>query len=115
MTTRSDEAEALLARLHNNHVHKFVARSDEELRAHIAAAIDAARVPSERGKHREKVNSEVDLGDDDGPDILDLEESAPAPAPADGLKTPSQAARRLGISYQSAHFAASLAAASFGT
>jgi hypothetical protein len=38
MTPRSDEAEALLARLHNNHVHKFVARSDEELHAHIAAA-----------------------------------------------------------------------------
>jgi hypothetical protein len=74
MTTRSDEAEALHARIHNNHVHKFVARSDEELRAHIAAAIDAARVPWERGNalRRDKAAS---CGDDDD-DLV-----APAPVP----------------------------------
>jgi hypothetical protein len=33
----------LLARLHNNHVHKFVARSGAEFRAYIEAEIAAAR------------------------------------------------------------------------
>jgi hypothetical protein len=64
MTPRSDEAEALLARLHNNHVHKFVARSDEELHAHIAAAIDAARVPWERGDALRR-DIAASCGDDD--------------------------------------------------
>lgn len=74
-------------------------KADEDaLRARIEAAIEAARVPWEKDKHREKVNSEGDLGDDDGPDILALNEPAPSPAPADGLKTSAQAARRLGIS-----------------
>jgi NAD(P)H-dependent flavin oxidoreductase YrpB (nitropropane dioxygenase family) len=74
MTPRSDEAEALLARLHNNHVHKFVARSDEELRAHIAAAIEAARVPWERDDALRR-DIAASCGDDDD-DLV-----APAPVP----------------------------------
>jgi excisionase family DNA binding protein len=83
---------ALLARLHNNHV----SRTDDELRAHIAAAIDAARVPYARGN---ALRLDVACGDDDDDELA---EPAPQPAlppsPADGLKTPAQAARRLGIS-----------------
>jgi excisionase family DNA binding protein len=63
-------------------------------RARIAAAIDAAREPYARGALRLDV-----AGDNDD----ELVEPVPVPAalqpaPADGLKTPSQAARRLGIS-----------------
>jgi hypothetical protein len=41
MTTRDEEA--LLARLHNDHVHKFVVRTEDKLREHFAGAIEAAR------------------------------------------------------------------------
>jgi excisionase family DNA binding protein len=94
MTTRSDEA--LLVRLTRklqDGVKPYQLPSDE-FHAHIAAAIDAARVPSERGKDR--------TGDVDEPNDDELVEPvpvpAPAPTPADGLKTPEQAARRLGVS-----------------
>src|ERR1700730_6674990 len=81
----------LLARLQNNHIiHNFVPRTDAEVRANIAAAIDAIREPWDRGPVR------FDTGDD-GDELVEPV-PVPAPAPADGLKTPSQAARRLGIS-----------------
>jgi hypothetical protein len=35
--------EALLTRLHDNHVHKFVVRTEDKLREHFAGAIAAAR------------------------------------------------------------------------
>jgi excisionase family DNA binding protein len=69
----------------------FVPRTESELRAHIAAAIDAARVPYGRGN---ALRLDIACVEDDE----ELVEPAPAPALADGLKTPSQAARRLGIS-----------------
>jgi excisionase family DNA binding protein len=93
----------LLARLRNNPPPWFAGLSDDEFRARIEAAIDAARVPSERGKHREKVNfasseSEVDTGDDDDELVEPAPQAAALPSPTDGLKTPKQAARRLGVS-----------------
>jgi len=78
---------ALLARLHNNHVHKFVVRTEDKLREHFAGAIEAARA---RGL---APVFDFEPGDDDD----ELIEPAPAPAappfPTDGLKTPAQAAR----------------------
>lgn len=79
----------LLARLqlHSTAKRKFVAPSEAE----IEAEIEAARVPWERGKHH---TGDVDEPNDDD----ELVEAVRAPAPADGLRTPVQAARRLGIS-----------------
>jgi hypothetical protein len=37
------DGEALLARLHNDHVHKFVVRTEDKLREHFAGEIAAAR------------------------------------------------------------------------
>ena len=37
------DGEALLARLHNDHVHKFVVRTGDKLREHFAGEIAAAR------------------------------------------------------------------------
>jgi hypothetical protein len=70
MTTQSDEAEALLARLHNDHVHKFVVRTEDKLREHFAGAIEAARA---RGL---APVFDFEPGDDDD----ELVEPAPAPA-----------------------------------
>jgi excisionase family DNA binding protein len=72
----------------------FAGLSDGEFHAQIAARIDAWRVPWERGKDR--------TGIVDEPDDEELVEPPvppqPEPAPADSLKTPAQAARRLNIS-----------------
>jgi excisionase family DNA binding protein len=88
-----DTSAALAKRLQHNHTVSIIPRrTPAELGAHIAAAIAAARVPWARGPVR------------DGPGLLDDDEelvehvTVPAPVPADGLKTPSQAARRLGVS-----------------
>jgi hypothetical protein len=56
-------------------VHKFVARSEDEWRTHISAAIEAARVPWERGKDRSG-----DVEPDDEDDEL-VEPVVPVPAP----------------------------------
>jgi excisionase family DNA binding protein len=71
--------------------------SDEgEFRARIAATINAARMSWAR------LDVAASCGDDDDDDDDELVESAPQPAappsPADGLKTRTQAARRLGVS-----------------
>jgi hypothetical protein len=73
----------------------FVPRTESELRAHIAAAIDAARVPYARGN---ALRLDIACVEDDEELVEPASVPAPAPALADGLKTPSQAARRLGIS-----------------
>lgn len=65
----------LLARLHNNHVHKFVVRSEDELRAHMAAAIEAAREPWARGNALRR-DVAASYGDDDD----ELVEPVPVPA-----------------------------------
>ena len=77
----------LLARLQQHN--KFVVPTAGE----IAAAIDAARMPHARGALRLDV-----AGDDDDELVAPVPQPAAPPSPADGLKTPSQAARRLGIS-----------------
>jgi excisionase family DNA binding protein len=83
----------LLARLSNNPPPWFAALSGDEFSAQIDARIDAARVPHARGR----AHCLIDIADDDDDGLA---EPVPVPvlAPADGLKTPSQAARRLGIS-----------------
>jgi excisionase family DNA binding protein len=77
----------LLARLQQHN--KFVVPTAGE----IAAAIDAARMPHARGALRLDV-----AGDDDDELVAPVPQPAAPPSPADGLKTPAQAARRLGVS-----------------
>ena len=63
----------LLARLQNNHI---VPRTNAEVRANIAACLDAARVPWDRGNaHR------LDIACDDD-DELELVEPTSVPVPA---------------------------------
>jgi excisionase family DNA binding protein len=83
----------LLVRLRNNPPPWFAALSGDEFSAQIDARIDAARMPHARGR----VHRLIDIADDDDDGLA---EPVPVPvlAPADGLKTPSQAARRLGVS-----------------
>jgi hypothetical protein len=89
----------LLARLHNSHIPRDGIKPYQlpfdELRAHIAAAVDAARVPWERGLVRDSSGL---LVEDEEELVEAVPVPAPVPAPADGLKTPAQAARRLGVS-----------------
>jgi len=80
----------LLARLRKNPPPWFAGLTSEELSARFAATIDAIRVPWERGKDR------TDIVDEPDDELVDV--PVPPPAPADSLKTPSQAARRLVIS-----------------
>jgi excisionase family DNA binding protein len=92
------ENEALLARLAcklNQEGIKPYQLPPDEFHAYIDAAIDAARVPWERGKQRGGI---VDEPDDDELVEPVVPAPVPAPSPTDGLKTPAQAARRLGIS-----------------
>jgi excisionase family DNA binding protein len=63
---------------------KIVHRSEDEWRAYLANEIAAARV------------AVYEPGEDD--EELAGPASVPGPAPVDGLKTPSQAAQRLGVS-----------------
>jgi hypothetical protein len=67
----------LLAHLRNNP--NFVPRTAAELRAHIAAALDAARVPWEKRGYapRRDVAASYELGDDDD----ELVEPVSVPAP----------------------------------
>jgi hypothetical protein len=91
----------LLARLQNNHIiHNFVPRSDAEVRANIAAAIDAIRrEPWDRGNAPR-------LDDDE------LVEPAPAPRPKPHrTRTPSltkalREAKKAGIPVAGATFTA---------
>jgi len=86
----------LLARLRNNHIiPNFVPRTDAEVRANIAAAIDAIRVPWERGNHLDVAASD---DDDELVEPASVPQPAAPPSPTDGLKTPAKAARRLGVS-----------------
>jgi hypothetical protein len=66
-----NSATALFARLRNS---GYVARSEAELRAHIEAAIEMARVPWERGNA-----PRLDVACDDDDDELVVE---PVPVPA---------------------------------
>jgi hypothetical protein len=54
-------------------VHKFVARSEDEWRAHISAAIEAAREPYDRGRR--------DVVEPDDEDDELVEPVVPVPAP----------------------------------
>src|SRR5712671_1966333 len=67
----------LLARLQNNHIiHHIVPRTNAEVRANIAACLDAVRVPWDRGNaHR------LDIACDDD-DELELVEPTSVPVPA---------------------------------
>jgi hypothetical protein len=101
----------LLARLRNNHIiPNFVPRTDAEVRANIAACIDAIRVPWERGNaHRLDIAS----GDDDD------ELQAAAPRPKHRTRTPSltkalREAKKAGISVTGATFTADSVSLSFG-
>jgi hypothetical protein len=102
------DGEALLARLQNDHVHKFVARSEDEFRAYIEAEIEAAREPYARGNaSRLDVGTPASLepGDDDD----ELVESAAVPARR--TRTPSltkvlREAKKAGISVAGATFTA---------
>jgi len=105
------EGEALLARLQNDHVHKFVVRTEDKLREHFAGEIAAARA---RGL-APVFNFEP--GDDD------LVEPAPAPrrgAPKPHrIRTPSltkalREAKKAGIPVTGATFTADSVSLSFG-
>jgi hypothetical protein len=67
------DEEALLARLHNDHVHKFVVRTEDKLREHFAGEIAAARA---RGL-APVFNFEP--GDDDDDPVEPTPSQAPAP------------------------------------
>jgi len=103
----------LLARLRNNPrdgIKPYQLPPDEFL-AHIEAAIDAARVPWERGKPR--------TGDIDEPDDDDLAEAAPVPAPSRRQRKPSltkalREAKKAGIPVTGATFTADSVSLSFG-
>jgi hypothetical protein len=90
---------ALLARLQNNHVGRtHVARTNDELRAHIAAAIDSAREPYARGNALR-----LDVACDDNDDEL-VVEPVPAPAPSRRQRKRSlakvcEAARKAGANH----------------
>jgi sugar phosphate isomerase/epimerase len=74
---------ALLARLHNDHV----PRTEDDLRAHIEAAIDAAREPWTRG-----LDIAASCGDDDD----ELVEPAPRRQRKRSLTKVCEAARKAG-------------------
>jgi hypothetical protein len=103
------DGEALLARLQNDHVHKFVVRTEDKLREHFAGEIAAARA---RGL-APVFNFEP--GDDD------LVEPAPrrgAPKPR-CIRTPSltmalREAKKAGIPVTGATFTADSVSLSFG-
>jgi hypothetical protein len=67
------DGEALLSRLHNDHVHKFVVRTEDKLREHFAGEIAAARA---RGL-APVFNFEP--GDDDDDPVEPTPSQAPAP------------------------------------
>jgi hypothetical protein len=108
------DGEALLARLHNNHVHKFVVKTEDKLRAHMAGAIEAARA---RG-----LAPVFNFVDDE------LVEPAPQPAPRRSkggapkphrTRTPSltkalREAKKAGIPVTGATFTADSVSLSFG-
>jgi hypothetical protein len=76
----------------HNDVHKFVARSEDDLRAHIAACFEAAREPWERGTQH--TGDVVELDNE-----LDEPVSVPAAAQRQrkrSLSTVLEAARKAG-------------------
>jgi hypothetical protein len=75
---------ALLARLHNDHV----PRTEDDLRAHIEAAIDAAREPWTRG-----LDIAASCGDDDDDELV---EPAPRRRRKRSLTKVCEAARKAG-------------------
>jgi hypothetical protein len=70
---------------------KFVARTEDELRAHIAACFDAARVPWEKRGHAPR---RFDLGDDD--DVEPVSVPAPRRQRKRSLAKVCEAARKAG-------------------
>ena len=86
------DGEALLARLHNDHVHTFVVRTEDELREHIVGEIAAARA---RGL-APVFNFEPGDDDDDPVEPTPSQASAPRRQRKRSLAKVCEAARKAG-------------------